>query len=117
MKRFTLSVIMLLLLNGLSFAQMDQKDLPEFKVAGRLDYDSEGLLLLTDDGQLQQRISNPIRVSALKPNALAVEPSILNCRQLVDARQDLVERHGILVVDNLDLLQLGEPYHTTVAIN
>jgi 23S rRNA pseudouridine2457 synthase len=27
--------------------------------AGRLDYDSEGLLLLTDDGQLQAQISNP----------------------------------------------------------
>ncbi len=27
--------------------------------AGRLDYDSEGLLLLTDDGQLQRQISHP----------------------------------------------------------
>ncbi len=32
---------------------------PGFRVAGRLDYDSEGLLLLTDDGRLQQRITNP----------------------------------------------------------
>jgi 23S rRNA pseudouridine2457 synthase len=32
---------------------------PELRVAGRLDYDSEGLLLLTDDGQLVQKITNP----------------------------------------------------------
>ena len=34
-------------------------DAPGYRVAGRLDYDSEGLLLLTDDGHLQQRIANP----------------------------------------------------------
>lgn len=32
---------------------------PGFRVAGRLDYDSEGLLVLTDDGALQQRIAHP----------------------------------------------------------
>jgi 23S rRNA pseudouridine2457 synthase len=32
---------------------------PGFRVAGRLDYDSEGLLLLTEDGRLQQKIANP----------------------------------------------------------
>lgn len=32
---------------------------PKFRAAGRLDYDSEGLLLLTDNGQLQQQIANP----------------------------------------------------------
>lgn len=32
---------------------------PGFRVAGRLDYDSEGLLILTDDGLLQQRLANP----------------------------------------------------------
>jgi 23S rRNA pseudouridine2457 synthase len=37
----------------------DYLDAPGFRAAGRLDYDSEGLLILTDNGQLQQLISNP----------------------------------------------------------
>lgn len=37
----------------------DFLDAPGFRAAGRLDYDSEGLLVLTDDGRLQQQIANP----------------------------------------------------------
>jgi 23S rRNA pseudouridine2457 synthase len=34
-------------------------NMPKFYAAGRLDYDSEGLMVLTDDGKLQQQIAHP----------------------------------------------------------
>ena len=43
-----------------------------FYPAGRLDKDSEGLLILTDDGKLQQQISNP-RYGKFKTYLVQVE--------------------------------------------
>ena len=37
----------------------DYVDVPDVYAAGRLDFDSEGLLLLTSDGQLAHRITHP----------------------------------------------------------
>jgi 23S rRNA pseudouridine2457 synthase len=55
--------------------------LPDVYAAGRLDWDSEGLLVLTDDGRLQGRIAHPssklpktylVQVEGV-PNAAALE--------------------------------------------
>lgn len=50
----------------------DYIDIPGVYAAGRLDFDSEGLMLLTDDGALQAKISNP-RHGQLKTYLVQVE--------------------------------------------
>lgn len=62
-------------------------------VAGRLDRDSEGLLLLTDDGALQARISHP-RFKLPKSYWVQVEG-------LSDATALTTLRRGILLKDGL----------------
>ena len=44
-------------------------DVPDVYPAGRLDFDSEGLLLLTDDGRLQHAVTDPVRRLAKRYHA------------------------------------------------
>lgn len=67
----------------------DYVDVPDVYAAGRLDYDSEGLLLLTSNGKLAHRITHP-RHKLKKVYLAQVEniPSIEALSQL---------RHGVVI--------------------
>lgn len=63
---------------------------PGFRVAGRLDYDSEGLLLLTDDGRLQQQITAPAQKTWktywVQVEGTPTEPALRQLRQGLDLK-------------------------------
>lgn len=65
----------------------DYIDIPAVYPAGRLDADSEGLLLLTDEGDLQHNISHPDHKQA-KTYLVQVE-GVPSRQQLEDLRQPL----------------------------
>lgn len=91
--------------DGLHPTLADYIALPGFYPAGRLDTDSEGLLLLTDDGALQHRITDPKHKLA-KTYWVQVEgvPEEATLSQL---------RHGVQLKDGMTLpaeaRQIDEP--------
>jgi 23S rRNA pseudouridine2457 synthase len=84
-------------------------DVPDVYPAGRLDMDSEGLLLLTDDGRLQARISDPRhRLPKIYQVQVEAQPE---ARAFAACRAAL--RRGVLLRDGparaLDVQPIAEP--------
>jgi 23S rRNA pseudouridine2457 synthase len=78
---------------------------PDVYPAGRLDYDSEGLLLLTDEGKLAKRLTDP-RHRVAKTYAVQVEgkPRI---DQLVRLRKGILLNDGM--TSPADILEIDSP--------
>lgn len=100
-------------------AEANQKSLAEFiqhkgfYAAGRLDKDSEGLLLLTNDGNLQQSISNP-KFGKSKTYLVQVEGSIDESaiRQLcqgIELKDGLSKPAKARIIDDPDLWSRDPP--------
>lgn len=94
-------------------ADPNQKTLAEFiqqkgfYAAGRLDKDSEGLLLLTDDGRLQQSISNPkfgkAKTYWVQVEGLVDESAIRQLCQGVELKDGLSKPAKARIIDEPDL--------------
>ncbi len=71
----------------------DYIEVPGVYPAGRLDFDSEGLMVLTDDGKLQAQISNP-RYKRFKSYLVQVE-------KIPDRKTLVILRRGVELKDGL----------------
>ena len=84
----------------------DYIDIPNVYAAGRLDKDSEGLLLLTDDGKLQQRIADP-KFKWAKHYWTQVEGTV-STEAINALRQGVALKDGVTLPANVNLIEEPE---------
>ena len=86
---------------------------PGFYAAGRLDYDSEGLLVLTDDGPLQNHLANPRfkmeKTYWAQVEGEVTEEALLLLRKGVELKDGLTRPAKVKVIPEPDLWERIPP--------
>jgi len=89
-------------------------DVPQIYAAGRLDYDSEGLLVLTSDGELQHRLAHP-KFKLPKTYWVQIEGNITE-EALEQLRKGVYLKEGITRPAKAKIIQIDEPWPRTPPI-
>ena len=91
----------------------DYINIPGVYAAGRLDYDSEGLLVLTDDGKLQARIAEPRhkqpKCYLAQIENIAQRKALIALRRGVELKKGVTRPARVHTIDQPDWLWAREP--------
>ncbi|PWU23407.1 pseudouridine synthase [Candidatus Cerribacteria bacterium 'Amazon FNV 2010 28 9'] len=91
-----------------------EEEFPRVYPVGRLDEESEGVILLTNDGELANRLTHP-RFEVQKTYHVLVAGSPTNT-QLHELTQDMSFKEGIAMADSVKIVK-HEEGNTWIAIN